>query len=175
MYLVFIDPNLVRIFGYSSRNQKDKDSYVSILQMRMDAKHGKLSQSFLDSLNVTNDDVKDGLKLIINSYTGTLRAEFNKLNDPLQGVSICFTGQCLLLQLGYDLMQIPTVHLSRFNTDAVEVSVEEEYVNDVYRVVHEWEKLTNLEMEDDNIKKLVARDINNYVEIVETKDKVGDI
>lgn len=175
MYLVFIDPNLVRIFGYSSRNQKDKDSYVKILQMRMDAKRGKLSQSFLDSLNVTNDDVKDGLKLIINSYTGTLRAEFNKLNDPLQGVSICFTGQCLLLQLGYDLMQIPTVHLSRFNTDAVEVSVEEEYVNDVYQVVYEWEKLTNLEMEDDNIKKLVARDINNYVEIVETKDKVGDI
>lgn len=163
-------PNLVRIYGYSSRNQKDKDSYVKILKMRMDAKHNKLSQEFLDSLNVTNSDIKDGLKLIINSYTGTLRAEFNALNDPLQGVSICFTGQCLLLQLGYDLMQIPTVHLSRFNTDAVEVSVEEEYVDEVYRVVHEWEKLTNLEMEDDKIVKLVARDINNYTGIYKVKD-----
>ena len=163
-------PNLVRIYGYSSRNQQDKDSYVKILKMRMDAKHNKLSQEFLDSLNVTNSDVKDGLKLIINSYTGTLRAEFNALNDPLQGVSICFTGQCLLLQLGYDLMQIPTVHLSRFNTDAVEVSVEEEYVDDVYRVVHEWEKLTKLEMEDDKIVKLVARDINNYTGIYKVKD-----
>ena len=163
-------PNLVRIYGYSSRNQQDKDSYVKILKMRMDAKHNKLSQEFLDSLNVTNSDVKDGLKLIINSYTGTLRAEFNALNDPLQGVSICFTGQCLLLQLGYDLMQIPTVHLSRFNTDAVEVSVEEEYVDDVYRVVHEWENLTNLEMEDDKIVKLVARDINNYTGIYKVKD-----
>ena len=170
MYLVFIDPNLVRIFGYSSRNQKDKDSYAKILKMRMDAKHNKLSQEFLDSLNVTNSDIKDGLKLIINSYTGTLRAEFNALNDPLQGVSICFTGQCLLLQLGYDLMQIPTVHLSRFNTDAVEVSVEEEYVDEVYRVVHEWENLTNLEMEDDKIVKLVARDINNYTGIYKVKD-----
>ena len=163
-------PNLVRIYGYSSRNQQDKDSYVKILKMRMDAKHNKLSQEFLDSLNVTNSDVKDGLKLIINSYTGTLRAEFNALNDPLQGVSICFTGQCLLLQLGYDLMQIPTVHLSRFNTDAVEVSVEEEYVDDVYRVVHEWETLTKLEMEDDKIVKLVARDINNYTGIYKVKD-----
>lgn len=163
-------PNLVRIYGYSSRNQKDKDSYVKILKMRMDAKHNKLSQEFLDSLNVTNSDIKDGLKLIINSYTGTLRAEFNALNDPLQGVSICFTGQCLLLQLGYDLMQIPTVHLSRFNTDAVEVSVEEEYVDEVYRVVHEWEKLTGLEMEDDKIVKLVARDINNYCGIYKVKD-----
>lgn len=163
-------PNLVRIYGYSSRNQKDKDSYVKILKMRMDAKHNKLSQEFLDSLNVTNSDIKDGLKLIINSYTGTLRAEFNALNDPLQGVSICFTGQCLLLQLGYDLMQIPTVHLSRFNTDAVEVSVEEEYVDEVYRVVHEWENLTNLEMEDDKIVKLVARDINNYTGIYKVKD-----
>lgn len=163
-------PNLVRIYGYSSRNQSDKDSYVKILQMRMDAKHKKLSQEFLDSLNVTNDDIKDGLKLIINGYTGTLRADFNNLNDPLQGVSICFTGQCLLMQLGYDLMQIPTVHLSRFNTDAVEVSVEEEYVDEVYRVVHEWEKLTGLEMEDDKIVKLIARDINNYCGIYKVKD-----
>lgn len=163
-------PNLVRVYGYSSRNQSDKDSYVKILQMRMDAKHNKLSQEFLDNLKVSNKDVKDGLKLIINSYTGTLRADFNDLNDPLQGVSICFTGQCLLMQLGYDLMQIPTVHLSRFNTDAVEVSVEEEYAEEVYRVVHEWEKLTQLEMEDDKIIKLVARDINNYCGIY----KVGD-
>ena len=163
-------PNLVRIYGYSSRNQSDKDSYVKILKMRMDAKHNKLTQEFLNSLKVSNKDVKDGLKLIINSYTGTLRADFNDLNDPLQGVSICFTGQCLLMQLGYDLMQIPTVHLSRFNTDAVEVSVEEEYAEEVYRVVHEWEELTQLEMEDDKIIKLVARDINNYCGIY----KVGD-
>ena len=163
-------PNLVRIYGYSSRNQSDRDSYVKILKMRMDAKHNKLSQEFLDNLKVSNKDVKDGLKLIINSYTGTLRADFNDLNDPLQGVSICFTGQCLLMQLGYDLMQIPTVHLSRFNTDAVEVSVEEEYADEVYRVVHEWEKLTQLEMEDDKIIKLIARDINNYCGIY----KVGD-
>lgn len=170
MYRACIDPNLVRIYGYSSRNQSDRDSYVKILKMRMDAKHNKLSQEFLDNLKVSNKDVKDGLKLIINSYTGTLRADFNDLNDPLQGVSICFTGQCLLMQLGYDLMQIPTVHLSRFNTDAVEVSVEEEYADEVYRVVHEWEKLTQLEMEDDKIVKLIARDINNYCGIYKVKD-----
>lgn len=158
-------PNLVRLYGYSSRNQSDKNSYVKILKMRMDAKHNKLPKDFLDTLNVTNSDIKDGLKLIINSYTGTLRADFNNLNDPLQGVSICFTGQCLLLQLGYDLLQIPTVHLSRFNTDAVEVSVDEKYVDDVYNTVHVWEKLTGLEMEDDKIVRLMARDINNYAGI----------
>lgn len=163
-------PSEVEIFGYSSRNQKDKDKYIEIKRMRLDAKHHKLSQEFLDSMRLTNDDVKDGLKLVINGYTGALRASFNDLYDPLQGTSICFTGQALLLQLGYDLMQIPTVHLSRFNTDAVEVSVEEEYVDEVYRVVHEWEKLTGLEMEDDKIVKLVARDINNYCGIY----KVGD-
>ena len=163
-------PNLVRLFNYSSRNQSDKDSYVKILKMRMDAKHNLLPQDFLDSLKVSNSDIKNGLKLIINSYTGTLRADFNNLNDPLQGVSICFTGQCLLLQLGYDLLQIPTVHLSRFNTDAVEVSVDEEYVNDVYNVVHQWERLTGLEMEDDKVVKLIARDINNYAGIYKTSD-----
>ena len=170
MYLACIDPNLVRLFNYSSRNQSDKNSYIEILQMRMDAKHNRLSQEFLNRLNISNKDVKDGLKLIINSYTGTLRAPFNDLCDELQGVSICFTGQCLLLQLGYDLMKIPTVHLSRFNTDAVEVSVDEKYTEEVYSVVHEWETLTGLEMEDDKIIKLIARDINNYCGIYKVKN-----
>lgn len=62
-------PNTVRLFGYSSRNQKNKDAYVDILTMRMEAKHGKLDEKILKELDVTNKDVKDGLKLPINAYT----------------------------------------------------------------------------------------------------------
>ena len=62
-------PNIVRIFGYSSRNQKDKQAYIDLLKMRLNAKHGKLSKEFLDQYGLTNNDLKIGLKLPLNAYT----------------------------------------------------------------------------------------------------------
>lgn len=62
-------PNLVRIYGYSSRNQKDKKAYTDLLEMRIKAKHNELSEEFLAPLNLTNADLKDGLKLPLNAYT----------------------------------------------------------------------------------------------------------
>ena len=62
-------PNLVRLYGYSSRNQQDKDAYVNLLSMRMKAKKGQLTDDFLKPLGLTNDDLKSGLKLPLNAYT----------------------------------------------------------------------------------------------------------
>lgn len=163
-------PNIVRIFGYSSRSQKNKSKYVDTLKLRMDAKHKRLSQDVLNSLDVTNDDLKGGLKLPINAYTGALRAKFNTLYDPLQGFSICTTAQQLILQLIYDLKQVPTVEIIMANTDAVGYTIEEEYQPQALQVIKDWEDLTSLEMEEDNIVKMVMRDVNNYCEIVQTGD-----
>lgn len=109
-------PNTVRLYGYSSRNQKDKEAYVKVLETRMKAKHEKLSQEFLDSIGVTNKDLNKGLKLPINAYTGALRAKFNALFDNLQGFSICTTCQLLIIQLIYDLQKIPTLEMVEANT-----------------------------------------------------------
>ena len=109
-------PNSVRLYGYSSRNQKDKEAYVKVLGTRMSAKHGELPQDFLDSIGVTNDDLNTGLKLPINAYTGALRAKFNALFDNLQGFSICMTCQLLLLQLIHDLQKVPTLEIVEANT-----------------------------------------------------------
>ncbi len=109
-------PNTVRLYGYSSRNQKDKQAYVNVLETRMKAKHGRLSQDFLDSIGVTNNDLNKGLKLPINAYTGALRAPFNKLFDNLQGFSICTTCQLLMLQLINDLQKVPTLMIVEANT-----------------------------------------------------------
>lgn len=162
-------PNLVRIYGYSSRNQKDKKAYTDLLEMRIKAKHNELSEEFLAPLNLTNDDLKSGLKLPLNAYTGTLRAPFNALYDNLQGFSICSTGQMLLLQLAHDLKEVPTVEITELNTDAVMYMIDEEYAEQAHKVLQDWQDLTGLELEQDKIKKLVMRDVNNYVEIVQTK------
>ena len=163
-------PTLVRIFGYSSRNQKDKNKYIETLDMRLDAKYKRTSQEILDSLAVTYDDLNKGLKLPINAYTGALRATFNALYDPLQGFSICTTGQLLILQLIYDLQRIPTLEMVSANTDAVMFTIEEEHKPKAIDVLDAWQKHTGLELEEDKIVKIIMRDVNNYCEILEVKD-----
>lgn len=163
-------PNLVRLYGYSSRSQKDKNAYVNLLDMRMKAKHGKLSEDVLKPMGLTNDDLKIGLKLPLNAYTGTLRASFNKNADFKQGFGICTTGQLFILQLVHDLQKIPTLEMVSTNTDAVMFTIEEEYKPQVLQVIKDWEDLTGLEMEEDKIVKIVMRDVNSYCEIVQVGD-----
>ena len=166
MYQAFINPNLVRIFGYSSRNQQDKKAYIDLLDMRIKAKHNQLSDDFLKPLGLTNDDLKVGLKLPLNAYTGTLRAPFNPLYDNLCGFSICTTGQLLILQLIHDLQKIPTLEMVEANTDAVEFYIDTYYVKDAEKVLQEWQDYTGLELEKDDVVKMIARDVNNFAEIV---------
>lgn len=61
--VISLYPNLARIYGYSSRNQKDKEAYVNLLDMRMKAKKGLLSEEFLAPMKLTNADLNMGLKL----------------------------------------------------------------------------------------------------------------
>lgn len=161
-------PSIVKLYGYSSRNQKDKGKYVETLNMRLDAKYGRIDQATLDSLGVTNDDLKVGLKLPINAYTGALRATFNPLYDPVQGFSICTTGQLFILQLIYDLQKVPTLEMVSANTDAVMFTIEEENKQQAIDVLEAWQKHTGLELEEDKIVKIIMRDVNNYCEILQT-------
>ena len=138
--------------------------------MRLDAKYKRTAQEILDSLAVTYDDLNKGLKLPINAYTGALRATFNALYDPLQGFSICTTGQLLILQLIYDLQQIPTLEMVSANTDAVMFTIEEELKPKALDVLDAWQKHTGLELEEDKIVKIIMRDVNNYCEILEVGD-----
>ena len=163
-------PNLVRLFGYSSRNQEDEDAYVDILNTRMTAKKGLLGDDFLIPLGLTNKDVNIGLKLPLNAYTGALRAKFNALYDNLQGFSICTTGQLIVLQLIDDLKKVPTLQMVSANTDAVMYEVDKEYKQKADEIIHNLEKLTGLEMEEDNIVRIVMQNVNNYCELVQTGD-----
>ena len=168
--ITFVYPNLVRLYGYSSRNQRDEDAYVNLLSMRMKAKKGQLTDDFLKPLGLTNDDLKIGLKLPLNAYTGGLRAKFNDLYDNLQGFSICTTGQLFILQLIYDLKTVPTLETISCNTDAILYEVDEEYKEQAHKVLDDWQKLTGLELEEDKILKIIMVNVNNYVEIVQTGD-----
>lgn len=75
-----------------------------------------------------------------------------------------------ILQLIYDLRQVPTLEMVSANTDAVAFTIEEEYKEQAHKVLHDWEHLTGLELEEDKIVKICMRDVNNYCEIVQVGD-----
>lgn len=81
----------------------------------------------------------------------------------------------LLLQLVYDLKTIPTVEITELNTDACQYLVDEEYKEQAYKVLHDWEKLTGLELEQDKIVKLIQRDVNNFAEILQIGENDYDV
>ena len=163
-------PSEVEEYGYSSRSQQDENGYVELLHTRKKAKHGKLSEDFLSQFGLTNQELNLGLKLPLNAYTGTLRASFNDLYDPLQGFSICTTAQCFIMQLIHDLKEIPTLEMVSANTDACMYTIEEEYYPKAKEILDKWQERTRLELEDDDIQKIIMRDVNNYAEIVKTGD-----
>lgn len=62
-------PSLVELYNYSSRNQPDVNAYIDLLHKRKKAKKNLLPEDFLKEFNVTNGELKGGLKLPLNAYT----------------------------------------------------------------------------------------------------------
>lgn len=149
-------PSLICEYGYSSRNQPDANRYVELKALRIKAKHEG------------NKVMANALKLPLNTYYGALGAKFNDLFDLKQCRSVCITGQCSLLILIHDLLEIPTLRLVESNTDAVMFEIDDEYIPSAKAILDSWQKRYRLELEEDKILKLVMRDINNYCEIVQT-------
>ncbi len=73
-----------------------------------------------------------------------------------------------MLILIYDLRKIPTLKCISSNTDACQFEVDDTYMNDVQEVINNWQKRYRLELERDDVLKIVMKDINNYCEILQT-------
>ena len=56
------------------------------------------------------------------------------------------------------------------NTDAILYTIEEEYKEEAHKVLHDWERLTGLELEEDKVVKIVMANVNNYCEILQVDD-----
>lgn len=147
-------PHLMTICGYTSRNIPDPKIYENMLETRMRAKKsGDMSTA-------------NALKLVANTTYGAMLNKYNDLNDPLMGRSVCITGQLFLLELSRHLIsECPTIKIIQLNTDGIMVSFDESEYPKVLEITQEWQDRTRFELEEDKIKRIVQKDVNNYVEI----------
>ena len=150
------------ICGYTSRSIPYPQIYKDMLEKRMLAKK-------------TGDEATaNALKLVANTTYGAMLNQYNDLCDPLMGRSVCITGQLFLLELANHLRaDCETLEVVQLNTDGIMVSFDDSEYDKVLEITREWEHRTGFELEEDKIKAIFQKDVNNYVEIpYEGKPKI---
>lgn len=152
-------PNLIRRMGYASRAMKDPGMYAEIIDRRVAAK------------KAGDKATANALKLVLNTtYGGMLNGHgdqaFNDLYDPLMARSVCISGQLFLLELTEHLIrECPSLKVIQLNTDGIMVSFDDADEPKWQEITSEWESRTGFELEEDFIRKIVQKDVNNYVEV----------
>ena len=147
-------PHLMVYYGYTSRNIPNPQIYADMLETRMKAKKSG------------DKATANALKLVANTTYGAMLNKYNDLYDPLMGRSVCITGQLFLLELSQHLIaECSTLRIVQLNTDGIMVSFDESDYTKVLEITKEWEQRTRFELEEDKIKRIAQKDVNNYVEI----------
>jgi len=155
-------PHQMTLNGFCSRNIPSPEVYQATIERRVKAK------------KAGDKATANALKLVLNTTYGAMLNQYNDLYDPLMGRSVCISGQLQLLELAEHLIQdCPTLKVIQLNTDGIMVSLDDCDVPKYQEITQEWEQRTGFELEEDLIKMICQKDVNNYVEVpFEGKPKI---
>lgn len=101
----------------------------------------------------------DAYKLILNTLFGAMGYIYNKLYDLKMNRQVCITGQLLLIDLLEKLR--PYIKLVQSNTDGI--LFQTNHIEKCRSIIKEWEEKTGLQMEEDTVKEIYQKDVNNYI------------
>lgn len=119
------------------------------------------------------DPVNYIFKIILNSTYGLSKEPNNYFHDPAYTFAITINGQLLLLKLAELLKEnVPDVKFFQFNTDGVTIGYHPKYKKKVEEVKNKWQKITRIPLENKFYRKVVIRDVNNYLAIDDKDGKV---
>lgn len=138
-------PSLIIKFGYQCRGIKDPNKYKQIYDQRICYKK-------------SGDPRAAAYKLVLNTFFGAMGYEYNKLYDPKQNHQVCITGQLFLIDLLEKLK--PYITLIQSNTDGIMFQTYQ--IDKCREIINEWQKRTTMNMEEDTIKEVYQKDVNNY-------------
>lgn len=134
-----------------SCSKEGKKRYIEIYNTRMKLKQeGKKKE-------------QAPLKIVLNGTYGAMKYQFNPMYDPRNANLVCVYGQLLLLELIE--MLAPHGQLIQSNTDGVLFKINKDDFDTFDDICYEWEKLTGLNLEFDTYKKVIQKDVNNYMMI----------
>lgn len=103
------------------------------------------------------------LKLALNGVYGDSNNVFSVFYDPLFTMKITLNGQLLLCLLAETLMKLEGLRLIQINTDGLTVRVHRDLIGEVERIRGEWERMTQLTLEEALYFRMFIRDVNSYI------------
>ena len=110
--------------------------------------------------------IEKSLKLVLNSTYGACLDVNNDLYDQRQGIGICVNGQLLLLDL-IEKVELEFGDRAEFiqgNTDGVMFKFNsKEDVDKYLEICEKWSERTKMNLDHDFIKKIIQKDVNNYI------------
>ncbi|MDL2280351.1 ERF family protein [Selenomonadales bacterium OttesenSCG-928-I06] len=144
-------PSLMIQNGYLSRSVPDPEAYKEVFNKRIEAK------------NSGDKTTADALKLILNSTYGAMKEKFNNLYDPKMANHVCISGQLYLVDLIEKLEYVDSFKLIQSNTDGLIIGFESSREERIRTIIKSWEERTNFQMGWEKVKKIVQKDVNNYI------------
>ena len=147
-------PNSMINFGYCSRSMKDPEAYIKLVKKRLGYK------------KAGDKKRADALKLVVNTVYGAMLNLFNDLADRWAGRSVCISNQLAMTVLIVQLSkQCETIDFVNINTDGIMFTINKSEVELSEQIVATWCEITKFEMERDDFKKVIQKDVNNYIGI----------
>lgn len=146
-------PNAMVIYNLLSRAVKEPMKYRNVLETRLYFKALK-------------DARQAAYKVILNATFGISKDQYSPMYDPRRANEICINCQLFLVDLVEKLEEglgenIINVQL---NTDGIIMQLTDESYYDKYlEICGEWEQRTGFSLAHDLIKRIIQKDVNNYL------------
>lgn len=159
----------------------DVSSYYPNLSIRNGFYPRHLSSAFCElyeqkynerQLIPKNNPQNTSIKLLLNSIYGKSGDIYSFVYDRNFMMSITVNGQLLLSMLAERMSFINGVTVFYANTDGITLKVHKSKKKEVYAVWKWFEELTKLKLEHAVYKKMILRDVNNYIAVLEDKVKL---
>ena len=108
------------------------------------------------------------LKIILNGSYGLSKDKYAFLYDPKWQLAICINGQLMLTLLTEKVFESCKIEPEIIfeNTDGAMYRIQKSDYNNLTKACKEVEKIVNIPLEVQICKKIIARDVNNYINII---------
>ena len=109
------------------------------------------------------------LKIILNGSYGLSKDKYAYLYDPKWQLAICINGQLILTLLTEKIFKYcteePTIIFE--NTDGAMFRIKSSDYNNIIKACKETEEIVNIPLETQICEKIIIRDVNNYINIID--------
>jgi len=111
------------------------------------------------------------LKILLNISYGLSKDKYSFLYDPEWQLKICVNGQLILSLLTERIFEYcqfePTIIFE--NTDGAMFKIHHSDIDNLNKACKEIEDIVNIPLETQECKKIIIRDVNNYINIIDDK------